>query len=687
MNANINIDSAYNLPDLQRVFESLERLRQRLQKTSQRVMINCRGAREWRLAIAQQQVARQPSIVFSDDSDLPAAIPFNKAECMLGNEADCVVYDGSGGINIDVLCMAAGLLRSGGYLLLLTPPQPQQMEDRFGIWQGLPAKQAYFLRHFFSQLEQQNWVLCESDAGASLAAIALADSNPTLFVGQLGEQQNEVYPQMQKWWVDRRKPVFILTADRGRGKSTLLGLFASQLKHDVDIVITAAAKAQSDMLLRQLDQANDNVRFIAPDELIRCHQSIDCLIIDEAAMLPSNVLQQCLKLARKTLIATTTGGYEGTGGGFLLKFLNALPPAQFIHASLQQPIRWGQHDALEQWMNRVLLLKLALPAETKMQSDLEIKPIDKKQLARDTVLLESVYGLLVSAHYRTRPSDLRQLMEDDNQQLIIAVLQKQLVGVMLLNLEGGLDAEMSQQIFMGRRRPQGHLLAQMLTAQAGIPGFAIQRGLRVQRIAVSESCRRQGIGRQLIDAAIRSCAEQQLDYIGSCFAADAAVLPFWNALDFELLHIASGKGVATAQQTVAVIKTLHGEVDILLQDQRRKIKNYLPLWLQNYCQAMDWKEIIELLKLLKIKYQLSHQEYNELQAFAQGFRGFEYTQGTLQRLLISLLPQKKLDALKTQLAVERILQNKGWSLMTGSDGKKHSLKKLRSTIAGLIEHD
>jgi tRNA(Met) cytidine acetyltransferase len=687
MNANINIVEAQNLPDLQRVFESLGRLSRHLQQTSQRVMINCRGTREWCLAIAQQQAGRERCIVFSDDSDLSAAIPFSKAERLLGSEADCVVYDGSAGINIDVLCMAAGLLRSGGYLLLLTPPHPQQMEDRFGIWQGSAGSQAYFLQHFFNQLEQQCWVLRESDAGAELAAIVLADSIATSFVGQLAEQQSVVYQQMREWWEDRSKPIFILTADRGRGKSTLLGMFASQLQHDTNIVVTAAAKAQSSVVLRQLGQASDNVHFMAPDEIIRRHQPIDCLIIDEAAMLPSRLLQQCMGMAKKNLIATTTGGYEGTGGGFLLKFLKSLAPARFIHTRLQQPIRWGEQDALEEWMNRVLLLKWPLHTDVKMRSDLEIKSIDKKLLAQDARLLESVYGLLVSAHYRTRPSDLRQLMEDENQQLMIAVMQKQVVGVLLLNREGGFDTEIAQEIFMGRRRPQGHLLAQMLTAQAGIPAFARLRGLRVQRIAVDESCRRQGIGRQLINAAIQFSAEQQFDYIGSCFAADSTVLPFWNAVDFELLHIASGKGIATAQQTVAVIKTLHGEVNKLLQDQRCKIKNYLPLWLQSYCRDMGWQEIVELLKILNIKYQLSDQECNELRAFGQGYRGFEYTLGTLQRFLISVLPQKTRDASEIQLAVEKILQNKSWSLLSESDGKKHSLKKLRGTIAGLIEHD
>ena len=684
MKANSNIVEQQNLPDLQQVFERLTTFFERLQRSRQRVMLNYRGSRDWRHAILRQQLEARRTIVFSDDETLPAAIPFSKAAGILGSEADCVVYDGASGIQIDVLCMAAGLLRSGGCLLLLTSAESLQAADRYGVWQGAAAAQPCFLRYFFARLEVQHWVLRESGRLDELDKIELPSSSLARFEDGMGEQQARVFRQLQRWWNNSRQSVFVLTADRGRGKSTLLGVFARQLDAQTPIVITAAARSQLDMALRQLDQHQDHVRFIAPDEIIRRRQPIDCLLIDEAAMLPPTLLQQCLALARKTVLATTTGGYEGTGNGFALKFVQSLPVDGVVHASLQQPIRWGENDVLEQWMNQTLFLKLPEKATPAMLPSVTIRRVEKKQLAQDITLLESIVGLLVSAHYRTRPSDLRQLMEDGFQQILIAESEQTVVGVLLLNEEGDVEPALSQQIFMGRRRPQGHLLAQMLTAQAGVRDFACLRGLRVQRVAVAQTLRRQGIGRQLMTQAIALAQRQGHDYIGSCFAIDATVLPFWQALDFELVHIAAGKGVSAMQQTVAVIKPLQPDCDRLLNDQRAKIKQYLPVWLMGMCREMGWREVIAMLNFLQIRYDFNPQEQQELQAFAEGYRGFEYAQPLLQRWLISTRKLTALDDADARLAVQKILQNNDWSSLAEAVGKKQGLKNLRRIIAHLL---
>ena len=135
--------------------------------------------------------------------------------------------------------------------------------------------------------------------------------------------------------------------------------------------------------------------------------------------------------------------------------------------------------------------------------------------------LWQVYRLLSAAHYRTRPSDLRMLMENPDLLLVVARCGQRIVGAVLLNREGGLDARLGKQIFLGRRRPRGHLLAQMLTAQAGIADFAEYRGLRVQRIAVSEDCRRRGLGTCLLERALEIAAGSELDYLGASFALDS----------------------------------------------------------------------------------------------------------------------------------------------------------------------
>ena len=82
--------------------------------------------------------------------------------------------------------------------------------------------------------------------------------------------------------------------------------------------------------------------------------------------------------------------------------------------------------------------------------------------------IESVYGLLTLAHYRTSPLDLRRLLDAPQQQFYLAQAQDSLLGCVWAVSEGGLaDKTLIRQIRRGERRPRGNLVAQMLCFQAG----------------------------------------------------------------------------------------------------------------------------------------------------------------------------------------------------------------------------
>lgn len=69
------------------------------------------------------------------------------------------------------------------------------------------------------------------------------------------------------------------------------------------------------------------------------------LLIDEAAAIPTPLLQRLIAAFPHVLMTTTVQGYEGTGRGFLLKFCTALPDCR-IHR-LDRPLRWASGDPLE----------------------------------------------------------------------------------------------------------------------------------------------------------------------------------------------------------------------------------------------------------------------------------------------------------------------------------------------------
>ena len=659
-----------------------------LSQTNQRVIVNLQGQRSWCLELVSGFNAIKPHTVLSNEVNFAGSTPFSKVETLLGLEAEAVVYDGFSGINIDVLCMAAGLIRATGVLIVISPSDHEQQGDVYGQWQGSKGGPPYFLRYLFRHLLQDMWVVKESSQTEPDKLKGLPFSPLTEIRDGLTQQQAGVLLQMGEWLNNSKRPLFFLTADRGRGKSTALGLFARQQAQTRGVVISAASRSQASILLQQLDSAQHSVRFMAPDEIIRSHFSIPLLIIDEAAMLPNSMLRQCIALADRTLLATTTGGYEGTGQGFLIKLKSAFDQGDYLHQTLKQPIRWGQQDLLERWLNRVLMFDTVCHDADVDLAELSIQSLSKKQLSVELDDLRAIYGLLTSAHYRTRPSDLRQMMEDESQQILVARSQRVIIGVLLLNEEGGFDTALCQQVFLGKRRPQGHLLAQMITAQAGVKGFACLKGYRVQRIAVDDRWRRKGVGRQLIEAAEQMAQQQQMDYLGSSFALDHAVAPFWGRMRFTPIHIGLGKGKSSGRQTVAVIRSLSPAVDKVVAMSTLKVKAYLPVWLLGYCNELYWLDVLALIRLLNIEYELTVQDEDELLAFATGFRGLELSQGVLQRLLISRhgrlgkLPEKSI-----RLGIEKILLNRDWSELDrygAGVGRKVLLVRLREIVAELM---
>jgi len=610
-------------------------------------------------------------------------VAFSKAETLLGLEADTVVLDLFSGFNIDVFCMAIGLLKAGGLMLMLCPSDNLNIEDRYGLRQGQVNSAHYFLQYFFESVGKSPVVITLT-VDQKIPEIKTLPSSTMmpLLQGRTAEQA-KILQQLSIWVDSKERKLFFLTADRGRGKSTTLGLFANAQAQQRRIIVTAASRAQASVLLNSIDK-QDSVEFMAPDEVIRRQLDIDCLIIDEAAMIPFNLLQQCLARADKTVLATTTGGYEGTGQGFLLKFMAGFSSRDYVHESLHGPIRGGQNDLLEQVVNQTLLFDIPEPVPHGLTGKVDIEVMDKQQLNKDFATLKSIYFLLVSAHYRTRPSDLRQLMDDEDQRAVVARMDQSIVGVLLLNLEGGFSEALSQQVFMGERRPQGHLLAQMITAQAGIRNFSCWEGYRVQRITVHEQYRRQGVGQRLIKAAEKLVEQEGRDYLGSSFALDSAVAPFWSDMGFRPIHISAGKGKSSGRQTVAVIKTTSLEIDEVVQSLSDKIRRDLPLWLMGYCSDMLWQDVRALLQMLAISYPLNGLDQDAIKAFSQGYRGFDLTQSVLQRLLIATVYDEELfNDNEQQFLIEKVLLNRSWQECRGFNagvGRKALTSQIRRLV-------
>jgi len=168
------------------------------------------------------------------------------------------------------------------------------------------------------------------------------------------------------------------------------------------------------------------------------------VIIDEAAAIP-------LPLVRKLLgpylvfMASTINGYEGTGRSLSIKLIQQLreqtrpvigkdaPVSVSTNTSgqkmgmarslaeikLEQPIRYGQADPVEKWLNALLCLDATtLPRHISgcpHPSQCELYYVNRDTLfsyhPASEVFLQRMMALYVASHYKNTPNDL-QLMSD-----------------------------------------------------------------------------------------------------------------------------------------------------------------------------------------------------------------------------------------------------------------------------------
>ncbi len=476
----------------------------------------------------------------------------------------------------------------------------------------------------------------------------------------------------------------MISADRGRGKSTALGMLVQSLRRDPDrrVLLCAASRR---VAARALAIA-DGVEFMPPDRLLAEYPAADPLVVDEAAMIPQSMLRQLCRRYPRLVMATTTGGYEGTGRGFRLRFVDGLPAPQRLELELPEPVRWCAGDRLEAWVNRVMLLGQT-PAPRIAAFDPEGLAIDcyaAGDAAVPTELLTEVYRLLCSAHYRTRPSDLRMLMENPDLELVVARARGTVVGAALLNAEGGLEPGLCAQIHLGRRRPRGHLLAQMLTAQAGLDGFAGWRGLRVQRIAVVEACRRRGVGRALLARAAAVAHGRGLHWLGASFALERGAAAFWQRAGFALVHVSYAAGKSSGDHSLAVLAAIDARLDAAIAQLGDRIQRQLPTWMTQFLRDLDADAATALLRYSGFRGTPGDADRAEIRAFAHGERGFESVFASLQPWVMAAVARS--TAPIDRLLIEKAVQNRAWPHLereAGAAGRRPLERRLRALVADL----
>ncbi|MEY4475836.1 MAG: tRNA(Met) cytidine acetyltransferase TmcA [Pseudomonadota bacterium] len=595
------------------------------------------GSGDWsrrQVAILRQQLSGDWLWVGDSPPEDATSISTTAVKTLLGQEWLHGVFDGTEGFNTEALAVLAGTLRAGSWLVLMVPEWeswPLQPDHDSLRWseQGAPIVTANFIRYLQRQLlSEPDVVLWQQARPRAIPEFSLRpdwlrpEGSPT------AEQQAILQRLMQA-----KCGNWVLTAARGRGKSTLAGMLVAQWQGRC--WVTGPGKAATQVLSQH---AGERARFWAPDALLDyCRQhdvsGIDWLLVDEAAAIPAALLSALLAYFSRTLLTTTVQGYEGTGRGFLLKFCATL--SDWHHLSLTNPIRWATNDPLEGVVDEVLLFN-ELPVVDDLcsgdrpASRIEITPCKQSDWLGQPELLRHFYGLLSSAHYRTTPLDLRRLMDAPGMHFFVAKVADAVVSALWLVDEGSLSHDLAHDIWAGRRRPKGSLVAQSLAAHSGQWQAPTLLSRRISRIAVAPLWRRRGIAHRMVAAARLNAAQQQLDFLSVSFGYTDELHDFWQHCGFQLVRIGSHKEASSGCYAAMAVLPLSSDGQRLCEAARQQLERDW-YWLQQWID-------IPVLSSLSLPEQpditLNDDDGRELDGFALAFRPLEASLPALQRLLL-----------------------------------------------------
>ncbi|MDF0752597.1 GNAT family N-acetyltransferase [Marinobacter sp. 71-i] len=573
----------------------------------------------------------------------------------LGQELACVVWDGWQGNPPDSFAALSGTLSAGGLFFWLMPPL-----DKWGGFADPDYRRTGLdgaVEHPFSARLAR---IVDSDPDAIRINPALNPqpdlpkvvSPPEAFQVGATEDQSALVEDVVRTGLGRRRRPLVVTADRGRGKSAALGMAAVRLLEEgrQRVVVTAPEPAAVKTLFHHARMAAGQVsdsemgtddvvvgdhgllRFCPLDRLLTEKPEAEVVMVDEAAAIPADVLKQVLLGWPRVIFSTTVHGYEGSGRGFAIRFRSVLDSEtpHWRNASLTAPIRWAASDPLEPLTRRMFLLDAEAPSGSGDSSGLLVEPWDPATAGDEE--LNDAFGLLVDAHYRTSPGDLRQWMDDPAAVSWRLTCDGVLAGVLWATVEGGLDGALAEQIMLGKRRLRGHLLPQSLATHSGFAEAASQRILRVVRIAVNAPERGRGLGKKLVAAAQEHAQQQGLDGIGTSFGGNTGLVSFWQRCGLEPVRLGMKREASSGEYPVQMLLGVSADGKALAYHLRSRLAEHWLTLLPRNWPDVEPGLILALTSSLPPVGFINEDDRRDLHSFANGYRGFDLALPVLGKL-------------------------------------------------------
>lgn len=616
-------------------------------------------------------------------ADLPAVRPAQAGD-WLGRERDAVVFEAQSDVPADALVIVSGILRGGGVLVLLT--------DAGGATPFGERWQAALAEAVVEHPDPGRPTDWPHPGGAAGGHGWTADQRAVLDMLREPDARGA-----------RRCDVVI--APRGRGKSTVLGQWLGEHLRlwgapDGEIAVAAPAPSAAERLLAQAAEGSPVVDpatlYRAPAVLLDSPARPDLLIVDEAAAIPVERLLELTRRARRVVLATTTGGFEGSGQGFRLRVLPALERAGLSPRILRlhEPVRWAAGDPLEDWINRLFLLEAS--SHEPLPQAVRLAWRSPAELAGDAARLQALTGLLADAHYRTRPSDLQRWLDDPDLHVLLleGVRDGALFGAVLVQAEQGLEPELADAVWAGERRPPGRFLPCTLAA-VGSFSLAGQTAWRIHRIAVHPAWQGRGLGTRLLRAVAERAAQDGVGLLGAAFGVTPGMLHFWRREGFAPVRLGVRPDPASGQVTLIVMRALAeaGEAWPALAAVQGAFARDWPLWRALAAEQLDsatTRAIEQSLPAPGEHGEVDADDRASIEAFAHRSRSFEWALPALRRALMAdTRPDRAPEQNPGQDSGQALLhaacvQQQDWAALqalAGVSGRRGVIRRLRGAAA------
>ncbi len=571
-------------------------------RANERRLLVVAGPRARGLTVAETicSVIEPETVVTVGSIDLPGvrSVPHSNTDSLLGTTQDCLLVDCHESCRPNTLGATIGAVDGGGLVVWLTPTMTRWPDRRDGFDATLAVPPASvddvtgaFRTRLSSLLDLHDGIAILDASTETVIRDGLTDPPPSTTRPQpqpprshdfpaaayeacLTRDQARTLAALERLQTPRTATV--VESDRGRGKSSVAGLAAGSLavagatvlvtapsKTNVKALFERASGLAADCGVRRTATAasietttGGTVTYVSPMDAIEQLKEADACIVDEAAALPVDTLEQfCTETP--VAFATTVHGYEGTGRGFAVRFQDRLTESSLdvTHRTMQTPIRYADDDPIEQFAFHALLLDATPPVEPLIEDVTPDECVYERPstaaLIDDDHRLRSLFGLLVLAHYRTEPDDLARLLDAPNLDVRLLTADGHVVAVALLAREGAIGEQRRRATYRGERL-RGNMIPDLLTSQLRDPEAATPVGYRVMRIATHLAIQSRGIGSKLLSKLHTEFDEA--GWFGVSFGATPELLRFWTANGYRMVHLSTTRNDTSGEHSAVMLR-------------------------------------------------------------------------------------------------------------------------------------